>query len=187
MSNGSVTQWVLSLQAGEMAAAQNIWERYLERLIRQANIRLAHTPKLVADAEDVATKAFMAFLNGVELRRFSKLGDRHELWTLLVTLVERKAIDQIRWTLADRRGGGKVRGESAFFEDSVNGPRSTRGSETHHPSSPWKPKRNLAEGLNNLEMPSCSGSPFSSWKVSRIKRLQKRSIGPYERWSENWH
>ena len=40
--------------------------------------------------------------------------DRADLWPLLLTLTAQKAIDLLRRESRQRRGGGKVRGESVF-------------------------------------------------------------------------
>ncbi len=68
----------------------------------------------MADEEDVAICAFEAFLRGVEAGRFSQLDDRNDLWHILVMLSERRAVDQIRVELTEKRGGGHVRGDSAL-------------------------------------------------------------------------
>ncbi len=122
MSNiDSVTQWINKLKDGHQDGAQNLWARYIERLIRLANEKLAHAPRRMADEEDVAICAFEAFLRGVEAGRFSQLDDRNDLWQILVMLSERRAVDQIRVELTERRGGGHVRGDSALGTVSTSG------------------------------------------------------------------
>ena len=53
----SVTLWLEQLQAGESAAAQQLWQRYLERLLRLASRKLGDLPRRVADEEDVVLSA----------------------------------------------------------------------------------------------------------------------------------
>ena len=81
---------------GDSYAAQKLWERYLDRLVRLARRKLGGAPRRAADEEDVAIAAFANFYRGVEAGRFSKLDDRDDLWQLLIVLTERNAIDQIR-------------------------------------------------------------------------------------------
>ena len=45
--------------------------------------------------------------------------DRDDLWRVLIILTERKAIDHWRRVLAEKRGGGRQRGESAFADGDV--------------------------------------------------------------------
>jgi hypothetical protein len=44
----SVSDWLVQLEAGDEAAAQRLWERYVTRLIRLASRRLGSTPRTVA-------------------------------------------------------------------------------------------------------------------------------------------
>jgi hypothetical protein len=46
--------------------------------------------------------------------RFPRLSSRDDLWQLLVMLTARKAANQRKFLRANKRGGGKVRGESVF-------------------------------------------------------------------------
>jgi DNA-directed RNA polymerase specialized sigma24 family protein len=110
----SVTIWLEQLRAGDSAAARQLWQRYVERLIRLASRKLGDLPRRAADEEDVVLSAFHDFLRGVEEGRFTRLDDREDLWQVLVMLTERKAIGLRRQTQAEKRGGGQVRGESAL-------------------------------------------------------------------------
>lgn len=115
-SQGSITQWLEQIEAGESAAAQMLWQRYYERLVALARRKLRDVPCRVADEEDVALSAFDCFFKGVEAGRFPKLDDRDDLWRILVTLTANKALDQIRHQTRQKRGGGRVRGESVFVK-----------------------------------------------------------------------
>src|SRR5262249_53835431 len=89
----SVTQWVNQLQAGDRAAAQKLWERYFQQLVRLARRKLQGTPRQAIDEEDVALSAFDSFCRGAEAGRVPRLGDRDNLWLLLVVITARKAAD----------------------------------------------------------------------------------------------
>jgi len=115
--SNSISRWIDLLKDGDRTAAGELWSRYVARLIRVAHARLSRAPKRVADEDDVVNRAFEAFLRGVELGRFSRLEDRHDLWQILVMLTERQATDQIRAEQAQKRGNGKVRGHSIFANE----------------------------------------------------------------------
>lgn len=110
----SVTQLIDQLQFGDSLAAQQIWDRFIERLIGLARRRLQQLPRRAIDEEDVALSAFNAFFQGVNEQRFERLGNRDDLWQVLAMLTERKAIGVMRHELAKKRGGGIQRGESIF-------------------------------------------------------------------------
>jgi RNA polymerase sigma factor (sigma-70 family) len=112
-----VTQWILRLADGDGAAAQVIWERYFDKLVRLARRKLECVPRRVVDEEDVALSAMASFCRGAAAGRFPELTDRQDLWKLLVTITARKAVAQIRRHYAQKRGAGDVRGESAFLRN----------------------------------------------------------------------
>ncbi len=102
------------LKAGDVVVGQQLWQHYIERLVRLASRKLGDASKKVSDEEDVVLSAFNALLQGVAEGRFARLDDRDDLWQLLVMLTERRAIGVRRREQAEKRGGGDVRGESAL-------------------------------------------------------------------------
>jgi DNA-directed RNA polymerase specialized sigma24 family protein len=115
-SSGSVSVWIAELQAGDSLAAQRLWEDYFPRLVRLARKKLRDVPCRTADEEDVALSAFDTFCRRAEAGRFPRLADRDDLWHLLVTITARKAMQLMRHEGRQKRGGGAVRGDSAFQE-----------------------------------------------------------------------
>jgi DNA-directed RNA polymerase specialized sigma24 family protein len=113
----SVSQWIVPLQAGDPQAAQQLWQRFVDRLVRLARRKLRGDPRRAADENDVVVSVFDAAFRGIKEGRFSKLSDRHDLWQILVMLTEHKAIALKRRGGALKRGRGQIRGESVF----VNG------------------------------------------------------------------
>jgi DNA-directed RNA polymerase specialized sigma24 family protein len=105
-SDGSVTRWLGPLQAGDPAAAQQLWERYFRRLVGLARVKLHGAPRRAADEEDVALSAFDSFCRNAEHGRFPRLADRDSLWRLLVVITARKAAHQARDEGRRKRGGG---------------------------------------------------------------------------------
>ena len=112
--HGSVTQWVHDLKQGDAESAQRILDRYMSRLIQVANRRLGNSRRRVADEEDVVSIAFTKFLERVDQGGFTKLYDRQDLWQILFTLTDRKAVDLIRHETAVMRGNDQVVGEAVF-------------------------------------------------------------------------
>ncbi|MBV8611765.1 MAG: RNA polymerase subunit sigma-70 [Singulisphaera sp.] len=115
-SEGSVSRWIGDLAGGgdTEAAAQQLWERYFERLVHLAHARLRAAPRGPADEEDAALSAFHSFCQGAAAGRYPQLRDRDDLWRLLVALTARKVIDHTRRERRHRRGGGQVVGEATL-------------------------------------------------------------------------
>jgi DNA-directed RNA polymerase specialized sigma24 family protein len=109
-----ITPWITKLGQGDSRAAQAIWDEYFQRLTQFARKKFDKLPLRVADEEDVALSVINSLCRGVAAGRFPQLGDRQDLWRLLVTIAARKIVTQMRRQHAGKRGGGKVRGESVF-------------------------------------------------------------------------
>jgi DNA-directed RNA polymerase specialized sigma24 family protein len=106
-SEGSVTRWIDQLQAGDLAAAQPLWERYFQLLVELARRKLLGAKAHAADEEDVALSAFDSFCRGLKRGRFPDLQDRDNLWKLLVVLTARKACRLMRDERRMKRGGAQ--------------------------------------------------------------------------------
>ena len=120
----SVTRWINDARAGDSLAMQRLWERYFEQLQRIGREKLGNFARRTADEEDVALSALYSFFEGVRKGRFPQLADRHDLWRLLLVITDRKAIGQIHQQRRQKRGGGRVRGESVFEgKAAAEGPR----------------------------------------------------------------
>jgi len=115
-SQHSITHWLEDLQAGDPQAVEPLWRRFYADLVRHARQTLGATPRRAYDEEDVAASAFDSFFEAVNKGRFPDLTDRDGLWYLLLMITERKAIDYIEHEFRQKRGGCKVRGESAVGE-----------------------------------------------------------------------
>jgi DNA-directed RNA polymerase specialized sigma24 family protein len=111
---GSVSRWIDGLKAGDRDAAQPLWDRYFDQLVRLARARLrgGHRAGAVEDEEDAALSAFESFCTGAERGRFPRLSDRDDLWPLLVVITARKAWAQVQRGRRRKRGGGRVFGEA---------------------------------------------------------------------------
>jgi DNA-directed RNA polymerase specialized sigma24 family protein len=115
-NNQSVTGWLDGLKASDEEAARALWRRYFEKIVALARQRLVEGARRAADEEDVAVSVFKSLCERAVRGEFDRLNDREDLWRLLVTITVRKADQQTRWHLRQKRGGGKVRGESVFLK-----------------------------------------------------------------------
>jgi RNA polymerase sigma factor (sigma-70 family) len=90
----SVTRLIEQLQRGESAdhqrAAQQLWERYSSRLLDLARRQLSAGIRRREDEEDVVQSMYKSFCRRGGEGRF-ELGDRSDLWKLLVRMTENKA------------------------------------------------------------------------------------------------
>jgi DNA-directed RNA polymerase specialized sigma24 family protein len=116
MPAGSITHWLEKLQAGDHAAAQQLWERYFHRLVGLARVKLRGTPLRAADEEDVALSAFGSFCRDAGDGRFPELLDRESLWRLLAVITARKAAHLQRDQTRQKRGGGGTPDDDAALE-----------------------------------------------------------------------
>jgi hypothetical protein len=96
IADDDVTRWIRQLGEGDEAAAERIWERYFDRLVRLVRERLQGSPRRAADEEDVALSALYSCFRGVTAGRYPLLLDREDLWRVLVTISAHKALDQMR-------------------------------------------------------------------------------------------
>jgi DNA-directed RNA polymerase specialized sigma24 family protein len=117
-SEGSVTRWLGDLKSGGAAAAQHLWGRYFDRLVRLARrkLRTGAGGGAAEDEEDAALSAFDSFCRGAARGRYPRLDDRDDLWRLLVVITVRKALDQIRRRGAARRGSARLVGEADLVD-----------------------------------------------------------------------
>ncbi len=105
MTDGSITCWISRLRAGDVAAAQGLWELYFRPMVELARRRLGAVPRRAADEEDAALSAFNSFCAGARGGRFPRLADRHNLWPLLAAITDHKCADLVRREARLKRGG----------------------------------------------------------------------------------
>jgi RNA polymerase sigma factor (sigma-70 family) len=110
----SVSHWIAGIKSGNDEAARKLWDRYSVRLLELARRRLSNSPPGMSDEEDVVQSVFACVCRGAAAGRFAQLENRDELWWLLLLITRRKAAAQLRRELAEKRGGGRVRTETAL-------------------------------------------------------------------------
>ena len=93
------------LRAGEYDALQELWERYSDRLVELAQLRLKNVPQQLADENDVVNSVFLSLCRGAKAGRFGDLKSRDELWWLLLAITKRKIVDHQRREMAQAGSG----------------------------------------------------------------------------------
>ncbi len=116
-----VTAWLDGLRQEDSVAVRQLWERYYQRLLDLASRRLPGNIRRDFDEEDVALSAIDSLCRGIAAGRFPDLADQDSLWALLIVITKRKCRARIRRHTAQKRGGGKTQGESAFDVKSGGG------------------------------------------------------------------
>ncbi len=103
------------VRGGDQDSITRLWENYFQHLVRIAAGRLPRNLRRAGDEEDIALSAFHSFVAGVREDRFSDLSGPDNVGGLLITLTARKVNAHRRHQGRQKRGGGKVRGESVFI------------------------------------------------------------------------
>lgn len=109
----SVRRLLEGLEANRSTAQRAAWNRYFAELARVARRRLerAGAGRRVADEEDIVVSVFDSLFERARKGEFGQLDDEIDLWKLLLTLTERKTLNEARKQRAQKRGGAQVRGE----------------------------------------------------------------------------
>ena len=109
---GSVTVLIDEMKDGSEESMEKLWSRCFATIVRLARQRLGSASRRVSDEEDVAAKVFADLFFASQKGKLPELSDRQSLWRLLVTMTKRTAIDSVMHEKREKRGGGKVRGDS---------------------------------------------------------------------------
>ena len=88
-NNQSVTWWIQSLKEGDEQAAQELWQRYFQRMAALARQRLGENSRRVQDEHDIAISVFKSLCEGAGRGDLAGLGGRDDLWRLLATITVR--------------------------------------------------------------------------------------------------
>jgi len=111
-----VSDLIERFRAGDGAAAQELWELYIGRLIGLANAKLGSLPRHLADPEEVALSAFASFARRARLGQFPRLNDDHDLWCVLLTITNRKTSNLITYLRAGKRDIRRNRADLAELD-----------------------------------------------------------------------
>ena len=104
-----------AMQKGDEQAFDTFFKAYYDRLVRFARKKISSFPLRTFDEEDLALSAINSLFNGINENRF-EIQSSVELWKLLVSITKRKLINERQSQLAQKRGGGNVRGDSIWCQ-----------------------------------------------------------------------
>jgi DNA-directed RNA polymerase specialized sigma24 family protein len=108
-----VTMWLRRLEAGDPNSAGDLYQHFCNRL---QNLIRGHIPPSVRatyDDDDVAVSAFHSLFLGVREQRY-QLGNRTDIWRLLLTIAERKIAKRIRFETQEKRDVRRLLQNSVF-------------------------------------------------------------------------
>lgn len=119
---GSISVAIAGLAENEKEseAITLLWERYFERLGRFAKRHIFKRHQKFYDQEDIASSTFMALVDGFRKERFESVKNRDDLWQMLTVIAGRKIVNATKHFDRQKRGGGKVVGESVFGDSGIH-------------------------------------------------------------------
>lgn len=150
MSSDSITRYLRRFLTGDTEAYERIFGRCFEQLTYWLKDKLRDTPTRVEDEQDVAQETMVFFAEAVQRGRFTGLKDRSELWALLLAIGTRKSLELRRRTTAAKRGGGRVRGDSAFASADATSPQVAGWDDLPGTDPPPEDRVELADLLEHL-------------------------------------
>ncbi len=107
-----VSLWIGQLAAADQDAAGKLWQHFCQRLMVFARSRMSPSTRRIYDEEDAASSAFRSLCRGIEAQRFPDLGDRGNLWALLVVITSRKISNRYRFEHQQRRNARQTLSDS---------------------------------------------------------------------------
>src|SRR5260370_29102547 len=97
------------LRAGDQAAAREVLERFVDKLVRPARRQFDAALRGKVDPEDVVQSAYKSFFLRYGAGKL-EIHDWGNLWALLTVITLRKCLDRVEYHRAERRD---VRREAA--------------------------------------------------------------------------
>ena len=162
-NDSDVTMWLHQFKDTPEESLEKIWNKYYRHLITYARKRLVNVPKRKFDEDDIVSSVLESFFDGVQRDRFPRLNDRTDLWKILLVMTARKTAQNIRSELAEKRGGGDVRGESVFLSNGS----SAGGLDTYS-----SPTERFAHGLSLEMQEQLAGLGDESLREIAVRKLQ---------------
>jgi DNA-directed RNA polymerase specialized sigma24 family protein len=118
ISRWDVSNFLMKLENGEDGAAEDLWNRYFNQLVRFVNSRLDTRYRTVFDAEDIAISAVHSFCIAATNKRYSSLADDSAVWRVLVSIAIYKLLHFVRNVDRLKRGGHYRRGGRCSADNS---------------------------------------------------------------------
>jgi len=118
MANDESIDLLDRVRGGDEQAATDLFDRFVERLIKLAHSRLSNKLRRRVDAEDVVQSVYRSFFSNAQDGRY-QLQQSGDLWRLLAAITINKLRNQARHGKAAKRSVGAE--ESFAGNDSVMG------------------------------------------------------------------
>jgi DNA-directed RNA polymerase specialized sigma24 family protein len=118
-----VTRWFRALEKGDERAAEELWEYCVPKMLAHSRRRLPESFRKALDEEDIALSAFRSLCARARRGDLQSIQGRTELLKLLSVITTRKTLNYIKRETREKRGSGKVRGESWFGSAQSGGDR----------------------------------------------------------------
>ncbi len=144
-SQSPVTMWLRQLESGDPTSAGELYQHFCSRLQNLISRHIPASVRATYDADDVAVSAFHSLFMGVREQRYL-LGNRTDIWHLLLTIAERKIAKRIRFETQEKRDIRRRLQNSVFV------------------SPPSGPRRDASGGVNSL--PSHEPTPAFAAEVA---------------------
>jgi DNA-directed RNA polymerase specialized sigma24 family protein len=112
---GSVTILIQEMWAGDRDVSQEIFDLFFQRLAMLGDRILDARERRTVDGEDLASTVLCALFDDVRKGKVPEIKTRNDLWRMLKKRIEQRAKNVYRDQTRQKRGGGRVRGESVFF------------------------------------------------------------------------
>lgn len=109
---GSITDFLGGMLEGDEESTRKLWARCFAMIARVAQSQMSGVKKRIADEEDIAACVFESLYFGAVKGKFPDLSNRENLWRLVAVMTRRKVADLVEREMAQKRGGGRVRGDS---------------------------------------------------------------------------
>lgn len=188
MIPATVTEWIDDLRSSDQEAARKLWDHYFQRLTAEARKWLHAGSTRTFSEEDVALSVFASFCRGVSEGQFDRVGNRDDLWRLLVVITHGKVVDRRRRAGRQKRGGGSItRGESVFLEGNMEERRRGLDSLVSDEPDPEflatvsEEYKRLLRLLGNDVLRAIAQARMEGYSVEEIAKMQGISIRTVER------
>jgi DNA-directed RNA polymerase specialized sigma24 family protein len=108
-----VTMWLRQLESGDPNSAGELYRHFCCRLQNLISRQIPVSVRTTYDADDVTVSAFHSLFMGVREQRY-QLGNRTDVWRLLLTIAERKIAKRIRFETQEKRDIRRLLQNSVF-------------------------------------------------------------------------
>ena len=99
-----------------------------------ARSKMSPSTRRIYDEEDAAVSAFRSLCRGIEAQRFPDVGDRGNLWALLVVITSRKIANQFRYEHQQRRNANQTLGEAMLQPNDGSAVNLLQSVPSHEPT-----------------------------------------------------